>query len=120
MQHGPADQDDGAGAAAQGRFHRARRARGPHLLRLAGVYNILQPEIAHELKLRKVRNIESLKPQLIATGNIGCMMQIGTATGLPIVHTVELLDWASGGPVPEPLLGSGLEHAMTPVAVAAE
>jgi glycolate oxidase iron-sulfur subunit len=69
----------------------------------AGVYNILQPEIAGQLRARKVKNIERTKPDLIATGNIGCMTQIGKGTGIPIVHTVELLDWALGGPVPEGL-----------------
>ena len=66
-------------------------------------YNILQPELAGRLKARKVANIASVAPQVIAAGNIGCMMQIGSATETPIVHTVELLDWATGGPVPEGL-----------------
>ena len=69
----------------------------------AGTYNILQPEIATKLRDRKVANIESLAPQAIATGNIGCMTQIGLGTAIPILHTVELLDWAYGGPVPEKL-----------------
>ena len=71
----------------------------------AGTYNLLQPEIAAELKARKVRNIEATRPQLIAAGNIGCMMQIGAATAIPVVHTVELLDWATGGPEPAALAG---------------
>jgi glycolate oxidase iron-sulfur subunit len=71
----------------------------------AGTYNLLQPEISAELKARKVNNIEAINPQLIAAGNIGCMMQIGSATGIPVVHTVELLDWATGGPQPEALAG---------------
>jgi glycolate oxidase iron-sulfur subunit len=66
----------------------------------AGTYNILQPEISSQLKARKVKNIEATKPDIIATGNIGCMTQIGSATTIPIVHTVELLDWAYGGPKP--------------------
>jgi glycolate oxidase iron-sulfur subunit len=66
----------------------------------AGVYNVLQPEIAGELGARKARNIESVRPDLIAAGNLGCITQIATKTHLPIVHTVELLDWAYGGPVP--------------------
>ena len=66
----------------------------------AGTYNITQPEIAARLRDRKVANIEAIRPQLIATGNIGCMTQIGGATRLPIVHTVELLDWAYGGERP--------------------
>jgi glycolate oxidase iron-sulfur subunit len=73
----------------------------------AGVYNILQPEIAGRLRARKVANIEKTKPQIIATGNIGCMTQIGHGTSIPIVHTVELLDWAQGGPIPEALLAAG-------------
>ncbi len=71
----------------------------------AGTYNILQPTLAERLRARKVRNIESTKPDLIATGNIGCMTQIGGGTALPIVHTVELLDWAYGGAMPEALVG---------------
>jgi glycolate oxidase iron-sulfur subunit len=66
----------------------------------AGTYNILQPEISAELKARKVKNIEAVKADVIATGNIGCMTQIGSGTVIPIVHTVELLDWAYGGPKP--------------------
>jgi glycolate oxidase iron-sulfur subunit len=69
----------------------------------AGTYNMLQPEIAASLRARKVRNIESTAPQVIAAGNIGCIEQIGAGTGIPVVHTVELLDWATGGPVPEAL-----------------
>ena len=63
----------------------------------AGTYNILQPDIAKTLRDRKVKNIERTGARVIATGNIGCMTQIGSGTGLPIVHTVELLDWAYGG-----------------------
>ena len=66
----------------------------------AGTYNLLQPELADQLKERKVANIARLSPDLIATGNIGCMTQIGSAAAVPVVHTVELLDWATGGPVP--------------------
>ncbi|ASY61849.1 Glycolate dehydrogenase, iron-sulfur subunit GlcF [Sinorhizobium sojae CCBAU 05684] len=66
----------------------------------AGTYNILQPEISAKLKARKVRNIEATKPNVIATGNIGCITQIATGTNIPILHTVELLDWAYGGPKP--------------------
>lgn len=73
----------------------------PHLCcGSAGTYNLMQPEISAELKARKVKTLEARNPDLIAAGNIGCMMQIGSATGLPIVHTVELLDWATGGPKP--------------------
>jgi len=69
----------------------------------AGVYNILQPDIAARLRDRKVANIESVQPDIIAAGNIGCIAQISGATHKPVVHTVELLDWATGGPVPAAL-----------------
>jgi glycolate oxidase iron-sulfur subunit len=69
----------------------------------AGTYNLMQPEISQQLKARKVQTLEARKPDVIAAGNIGCMMQIGSGTGVPVVHTVELLDWATGGPCPRAL-----------------
>jgi glycolate oxidase iron-sulfur subunit len=69
----------------------------------AGTYNMLQPEIATRLRDRKIANIESVHPDVIATGNIGCIAQIATGTSIPIIHTVALLDWATGGPMPEAL-----------------
>ncbi|MDP4031846.1 MAG: glycolate oxidase subunit GlcF [Pseudorhodobacter sp.] len=69
----------------------------------AGTYNLLQPEISGQLKARKVATLEAKTPDVIAAGNIGCMMQIGSGTGVPVVHTVELLDWATGGPRPAAL-----------------
>jgi glycolate oxidase iron-sulfur subunit len=69
----------------------------------AGTYNLLQPEISQQLKARKVKTLEARTPDIIAAGNIGCMMQIGSGTQIPIVHTVELLDWATGGPKPTAL-----------------
>ena len=63
----------------------------------AGTYSMLQPEMSGQLRERKARNIESVRPDVIATGNIGCITQIAQATSIPIVHTVELLDWATGG-----------------------
>jgi len=72
----------------------------------AGTYNLLQPEISAQLKERKVKTLMAKQPDVIAAGNIGCMMQIGSATGVPVVHTVELLDWVTGGPKP-PALTAG-------------
>ena len=66
----------------------------------AGTYNLLQPDIAGRLRDRKVANIASIKPDVIAAGNIGCMVQIAGGTDVPVVHTIELLDWATGGPRP--------------------
>ena len=70
----------------------------------AGTYNLMQPEISKQLKARKVQTLEAKSPDLIAAGNIGCMMQIGGGTKLPVVHTVELIDWATGGPEPRALV----------------
>jgi glycolate oxidase iron-sulfur subunit len=66
----------------------------------AGTYNILQPDIAGRLRDRKIANIATVKPDMIAAGNIGCMVQIAGGTSVPVVHTIELLDWATGGPQP--------------------
>ena len=71
----------------------------------AGTYNLLQPALSAELKRRKVATLEAKAPQVIAAGNIGCMMQIGSGTTVPVVHSVELLDWATGGPKPRALEG---------------
>ena len=76
----------------------------PHLCcGSAGTYNLMQPEISKQLKDRKIKTLKAKNPDVIAAGNIGCMMQIGSAAGIPVVHTVELLDWASGGPKPPAL-----------------
>ncbi len=72
----------------------------------AGVYNILQPAIAAELGARKAVSLAALAPDVVAAGNIGCMVQIGKASGLAVVHVAQLLDWATGGPAPD-----GLEAA---------
>lgn len=77
----------------------------------AGTYNILQPGIAKRLRERKIANIASTKPDIISAGNIGCMVQIGSVestdgTSVPVVHTIELLDWATGGPRPDLLTTS--------------
>jgi glycolate dehydrogenase iron-sulfur subunit len=81
----------------------------------AGTYNLMQPEISAQLKQRKIRTLEARNPDLIAAGNIGCMMQIGSGTSVPIVHTVELLDWATGGPQPPALSDPGTHQAEIPV-----
>jgi glycolate oxidase iron-sulfur subunit len=71
----------------------------------AGTYNLLQPELSAALRDRKVGHIEGVRPDLVATGNIGCISQLAPQLSMPIVHTVELLDWAYGGPVPMGLEG---------------
>jgi glycolate oxidase iron-sulfur subunit len=69
----------------------------------AGTYNILQPAIAAELREQKIAKIRSVRPDVVATGNIGCITQLAHGMRIPIAHTVELLDWAYGGPVPRGL-----------------
>jgi glycolate oxidase iron-sulfur subunit len=69
----------------------------------AGTYNMLQPALAGALQRRKAASIESTGPDLVAAGNVGCIEQIARATALPVLHTAELLDWATGGPKPEKL-----------------
>lgn len=81
----------------------------------AGTYNLMQPEISGQLKARKVQTLEAVQPDVIAAGNIGCMMQIGGATDTPIVHTVELLDWATGGPKPPALERFGTAKPPVPL-----
>ena len=71
----------------------------------AGSYNILQPELATRLRDRKAAHIEKLNPEIIATGNLGCMVQLSQKIDIPLVHTVELLDWSTGGPCPRGLAG---------------
>lgn len=81
----------------------------------AGTYNLMQPEISGQLRDRKVQTLEALKPDIIAAANIGCMMQIGSASETPIVHTVELLDWATGGPRPAGLDRNGPQTPQVPI-----
>jgi len=84
----------------------------------AGTYNIFQPDIARRLRERKVGTIERLRPDVIAAGNIGCITQIAAGTELPVVHTVELIDWATGGSCPPTLRGYRPRAAIHPAAAA--
>ncbi|WP_447751130.1 glycolate oxidase subunit GlcF [Sphingopyxis fribergensis] len=101
LQHGQK-----AGAAPSGLLSAAGyRVRTPHEAHLccgsAGTYNILQPAIARQLRDRKVERLDALHPDAIATTNIGCAVQIASGTDIPVLHLVELLDWATGGPCPD-------------------
>ena len=87
----------------------------------AGTYNIMQPVLATALRDRKVANIEKTRPDIIAAGNIGCITQIAEGfaerdRAIPIVHTVELLDWAEGGPVPDVMRRAGFGEPPLPLA----
>ncbi len=72
----------------------------------AGTYNMLQPKLAEALRLRKTRNIAGLAPEAVAAGNIGCIQQIAAGIDVPVLHTAELLDWATGGPKPAALVAA--------------
>jgi glycolate oxidase iron-sulfur subunit len=82
----------------------------------AGVYNILQPELANQLGARKAAHVTSTAADIAAMGNIGCLNQLRRHANLPMVHTVELLDWATGGPMPPALARHGLPDCPPPVA----
>jgi glycolate oxidase iron-sulfur subunit len=69
----------------------------------AGTYNLLEPELSGELRERKLANIAKVEPDVIVTANIGCMVQLQGGTKAPFVHTIEMLDWATGGPPPDAL-----------------
>ena len=66
----------------------------------AGTYNLLQPQLARALRDRKIAAIASVAPDVIAAGNVGCITQIAAGTDTPVVHPIELIDWATGGPMP--------------------
>jgi glycolate oxidase iron-sulfur subunit len=70
----------------------------------AGTYNLLQSDIASDLLKGKIKNIEKIKPEIISTGNVGCITQISTGTNIPILHTIEIIDWYTGGPKPKILM----------------
>jgi glycolate oxidase iron-sulfur subunit len=80
----------------------------------AGTYNLLQPDIAVALGERKAAHIDSVNPDIVAAGNLGCMVQIGRFAQAPVVHTVELLDWATGGPMPPALRDKPLRKPARP------
>lgn len=100
LQHGQKVVDAPARLLARAGYNVRKPAEAHLCCGSAGTYNILQPEIAGQLGDRKVANIERLSADVIATGNIGCASQIGARTELPVVHVVELIDWATGGPAP--------------------
>jgi glycolate oxidase iron-sulfur subunit len=105
MQHGQRITDEPKALLTDAGFTVLTPPEGHICCGSAGVYNIMQPELAGQLRTRKIKNIRSVRPDIIAAGNIGCMTQLASGMDTPIVHTVELLDWAYGGPVP-----AGLER----------
>ncbi len=103
MQHGQQLREEPKRLLAEAGFRVLDVAEGHLCCGSAGTYNLLQPELATRLRDRKVAHLEETGADVIATGNIGCLVQIAGATPMPIVHTVELLDWATGGPRPAEL-----------------
>jgi glycolate oxidase iron-sulfur subunit len=110
MQHGQSIREEPKQVLRAAGFVVKEPAEGHICCGSAGTYNILQPEIAVRLRDRKVANLERTTPDVVASGNIGCLTQIRSGTAIPCVHTAELLDWATGGPLPEPLQGRGFER----------
>jgi glycolate oxidase iron-sulfur subunit len=100
MQHGQKIDEPPRALLRQAGFTVREIAEGHLCCGSAGTYNILQPEIAARLRERKIGNVARTGAEIVATGNIGCITQLAAGTDIPIVHTVELLDWATGGPAP--------------------
>jgi glycolate dehydrogenase iron-sulfur subunit len=103
MQHGQRLHNGPKALLAQVGFETLDVPEGHICCGSAGTYNLLQPEIAGKLRDRKLANIAKTSPDLVATGNIGCIVQLASGCDAPVVHTVELLDWATGGPEPRAL-----------------
>ena len=103
MQHGQKIKDTPQDLLRRAGFAVAEVPEGHLCCGSAGTYNILQPDLAGRLKDRKLANIARTRPEIVAAGNIGCMTQLAGGAGVPVVHTVELLDWATGGPRPQAL-----------------
>ena len=100
MQHGQKIDEPPRALLRQAGFVVREIAEGHLCCGSAGTYNILQPEIAARLRERKVANVVRTGADIVATGNIGCITQLAAGADLPVAHTVELLDWATGGPAP--------------------
>jgi glycolate oxidase iron-sulfur subunit len=103
LQHGQQIKTGPAALLAEAGFDVRQIAEGHLCCGSAGVYNILQPELARRLRDRKAANIARTEAQVVAAGNVGCIAQIASAVGMPVIHPVELLDWATGGPRPAAL-----------------
>ena len=103
MQHGQKLSNQPKNLLSQAGFEVREPAEGHLCCGSAGTYNILQPALATQLRDRKAGHIAKTTPDVVSTGNIGCMTQLAGALDAPVVHTVELLDWATGGPKPKHL-----------------
>jgi glycolate oxidase iron-sulfur subunit len=113
LQHGQGIRTEPAALLRRAGFRVSLPAEAHLCCGSAGTYNLLQPGIAGQLRARKAAALGATGAEVIAAGNLGCMMQIGRESGVPVVHTVELLDWATGGPRPARL---GPEACRNPAA----
>ena len=111
MQHGQGLRGEPLALLARAGFEPREPAEGHLCCGSAGTYNLLQPEIAGRLRARKAAHLERLGAAVVATGNIGCLVQLAGATTASVVHTVELLDWATGGPPPDELAEASINTA---------
>jgi glycolate oxidase iron-sulfur subunit len=103
MQHGQKVEQPPRALLAAAGFAVKEIAEGHLCCGSAGTYNVLQPELASRLRERKLAHVASTRADVVATGNVGCITQLRAGGGIPVVHTVELLDWATGGPQPPAL-----------------
>jgi glycolate oxidase iron-sulfur subunit len=103
MQHGQKVEQQPRALLADAGYVVKEIAEGHLCCGSAGTYNILQPELAGRLRERKLESIARTQATVVATGNVGCITQLQAGRGVPVVHTVELLDWATGGPRPPAL-----------------
>ncbi|MBT3764613.1 MAG: glycolate oxidase iron-sulfur subunit, partial [Rhodospirillales bacterium] len=101
LQHGQKISTQPAELLKAAGFEVSEPAEGHLCCGSAGTYNIFQSDISGRLLERKVKNLQQTGPDMIAAGNIGCMVQLREGIDVPVVHTVSLLDWATGGPKPE-------------------
>ena len=105
LQHGQKVTDAPKALLRRAGFRVVEPAEGHLCCGSAGTYSLLQPDIAARLRERKLERLRALRPDVVAAGNIGCMAQL-SGGGLPVVHTVQLLDWMAGGPEPAGIAGS--------------
>ncbi len=111
MQHGQKVEQPPRALLAAAGFAVKEIAEGHLCCGSAGTYNVLQPELAKRLRERKLDHIGRTRADIVATGNVGCITQLAAGGGAPVVHTVELLDWATGGPRPPALANFAMPAA---------
>jgi glycolate oxidase iron-sulfur subunit len=120
MQHGQKVEREPPALLAAAGFTVKEIAEGQLSCGSAGTYNVLQPELATRLRERKLANVAKTRAAVVATGNVGCIAQLAAKSGIPVVHTVELLDWATGGPMPPALANLAIGGTSNPASATGE